>query len=579
MSNLKEHLFLHRVAILAALLTSLLVAFPQVYFRLEHKDINQGIELLPDSPWSPRIREIQDGNGFGNIYYKEGKDDPYLFQPLGSATVAYMGKVFGLEINNTILLSRFVLPFFTFILLYLFVYLLFRDRALALSSAALILLGDALLSVGGVMRLLDGVSPSSFLELARPVNSAMIFIPLFTFLGSFWKFYNTRNRWWGILSSILLGLNFYNYFYTWTYLYAFGAVLALIFLFKKEWRQMLEVSSVFAGAIFFLVPYALNLYRASLHPAYEEVSLRFGVVMTHTPLFIGFTAFGALVLFLIAFAKEDKRKYLFGLALLLTPFVTLNQQILTGKVLQPGHYHWYFHKPMAIIFVLATIFYLVERFSKSYYKKILAIAIVLVSFLVGGFIQVKSYYHDSPNRDGGGVLLERQKYGPIMKWLSENGEEGDVVFANNETSHMVVIYTPLNVFYHRAAIYTLAANRERLLDGLFTFYRLRDIRSEKVKDIFFAERDFISWNVYGMHYKEALGAYEAIPDDKIEEVISFYQTTLQLPKAEWLKNIWNKYEVKYVVWDMAKDPTWNIDQLGYMEKVVEFDGIAIYTLR
>ena len=81
--------------------------------------IYQGIELLPDSPWSARVREVQDGHpNFGSIYYKDGKDNPYLFQPLGSMAVGYMGKVFSLDINNTLLLSRFVLTFVAFFLIY-----------------------------------------------------------------------------------------------------------------------------------------------------------------------------------------------------------------------------------------------------------------------------------------------------------------------------------------------------------------------------------------------------------------------------------------------------------------------------
>ncbi len=568
----------HKVAIILAFFTCFIVAFPQIYFRIEHRDdgIYQGIELLPDSPWSARIREIQDGNGFGSIYYKEGKDNPYLFQPLGSMTVGYMGKMMGLDINNTILLSRFVLPFFTVLIMYTFIYLVSKDKLLALSATAMVLMADTTLSLSGIERIFNGMSPSSFLELARPVNSAMIFIPFFGFLISFWIFYNKREWRYGLLSSVLLGLNFYNYFYTWTYLYAFGGVLVLIFILRKKWREAFKIASIFVGAILLLIPYAINLYHASNHPAYDEVSLRFGIVMTHAPLFVGLVVLGALLVFFLGFPREDKDKYYFSLALLLTPFITLNQQLITGKILQPGHYHWYFHKPIAIIFILAILFLLLDRLGKSYYKKILAILIVILSFAIGGFIQAKSYYHDFPNRDGGEVLIERQKYGPVMRWLNDNVINREVVFGNDETSHMTVIYTPLDVFYHRAGLYTLSATKGRLMETLFTFYRLRGVEENNVRDVFYNERGYLSANIYGMHYKEALGSYEAIPDQEVEEIILAYRETFQIPVSKWLEDVFEKYEVEYVIWDQLKDPTWNLDQFSFIKKTFESGNIVIY---
>lgn len=581
MNRVLDAILNHKWAVILAIVVSLFVAFPQVYFRIEHRNdgIYQGIELLPDSPWSARVREIQDGNGFGSIYYKEGKDNPYLFQPLGSGLVAYMGKIFSLEINNTILLSRFVLPFFAYLLFYIFVYLYSRDKLVALCAASVILLADSILNVSGIPRILEGISPSSFLELARPVNSAMIFIPLFGFLVFFWQFYNKQTLNNAILPAIFLALNFYNYFYTWTYLYAFGAILVLILLVLRNWREALSIAGVFAGALLLAVPYVFNLYRATMHPAYEEVSLRFGFVLTHAPLFIGFSAIIALVIFIVGFPRDDQKKYIFGLALLLAPILTMNQQLLTGKIIQAGHYHWYFHKPMAVIFVLAVLFYWLTRLNLHSYKRILATIIVSVSFATGFFIQAASYVNDFVTRDGGYIAIERQKYGPVMEWLSENAEDGQVVFANDETSHMTVIYTPLDVFYHRSAIYTLSAARERLLDTLFTFYRLRGISNEEAREVFFSERGFVSANIYGMHYKEAVGSYEDIPDEELEDIIELYIKTLNTPTPEWLNEVWQKYEVEYIVWDKLKDPLWQLDKYSFLKKEVTLGDLTVYSIK
>lgn len=572
----------HPWVIILGILVALIVAFPQVYFRIEHKDdgIYQGIELLPDAPWSARVREIQDGHGFGSIYYKDGKDDPYLHTPLGSMVVAYMGSMFSLDINNTILLSRLTLPFFAFLLIYSFVFLISRDKLAALSSASVILLADSLLDYSGIPRLFQdafqGMSPSSFLEIARPVYSLMIFVPFFAFLVTFWKFFIERGRSWGLASSIILGLNFYNYFYTWTYLYAFGALLILIYLIHKNWQEALRISKVFIGALVVGIPYAFNLYQASIHPLYEELGARHGIVTSHAPLFIGYIVMFSLIIFFIWFPREDKKKYFFSLALLLTPIVAMNQQIITGMVLQTGHYHWYFHKPIAVIFVLIILFYYLGRYKWCVFRRVLAVLIISVSFAAGIFVQAVSYFNDGDYRDGGYVAIERQKYGPVMKWLNENAEKEAVVLANNEASHMTVIYTSLNVFHHRSAQLFLSATEKRLLDATFTFYRLRGIGEKDAREAFRAGINQISADVYGIYYRESLGSYGSIPDEKFEEIIVQYKETLKTRDSEWLYETWKKYEVEYVIWDKIKDPLWELDRFDFLEQRNKFGNLVIY---
>ncbi len=578
MVGFKQFLIRHKFAIVLAILTSVIVALPQVYFRIDHRDdgIYQGIELLPDSPWAPRTREIQDGHNLGSIYYEDGKENPYLFQPFGSMVVGYMGKMFSLDINNTLLLSRLVLTFSVFLLIYSFVFLISRRRLVSLCVATTLLLAESILNSYGIFEIISGISPDNFLRIGRPVNPVMIYVLLFGFLSSFWVFYKKRYWQYGIISSILLGLNFYNYFYSWTYLYAFGGLLVLFLLMQKRWREVVRISSVFVGALVVAIPYGVNLYRASHFETYEEVSARFGVVLTHDPLFVGFTVLAALAVFFILFPKEDKNKYLFSLALLLTPFITMNQQILTGKILQADHYHWFFHKPIAVIFVLISIFYLLERRGFFNYRKIFAILIITVSFATGIFVQATSYLYGRDSHDGGSVATERQKYGPVVDWLNENTEKEEVVFANNETSHMVVIYTPLNLFYHRVTFISLSATKERLLDGIFSFYRLRGVNENNVREVFFNERGYVSWNIYGEKYRQELGSYAEIPDEKIEDIISSYKESLKIPTSVWLEDTWNQYNVRYLVWDKKSNPIWQLDRYSFLEEIAVFGDMVIY---
>ncbi len=576
MDNLKKTFSYHYVAVIVALILSVLSAFPQAYFRYtESVPQQESIELIPDSPWSGRIREIQDGHNLGSIYYKDGKDDPYLFQPLGSAAVAYMGKIFSLDINDTLLLSRFVLPLLSFLIIYLFIFLFTREKLIALSGASVLLFAESALNFYGWKAIFEGNSPANFLDISNPVNPGMIYILFFGFLVAFWKFYRSPSIRLGIISAILLGLNFYNYFYSWTYLYAFGAFLTVIFLIRKKWKEVMQISSVFVGALFVAIPYAINLYHASQYPTFDDVGFRQGIIFTHAPAFIGLIAFGSIIFYLFLSQKEDREKYFFGLALLLTPFLTLNQQILTGKVMQPAHYHWYFHRTIAVILVLATIFYLFNRYGLHLYKKILAVLIIVISMSIGSFVQMTSYYQDQG--DGLYGALKEQKYSPVMSWLNENAEKESVVLGTDVPSLLTTIYTPLNVFYHRGGMLTLPATKERLMEVMFTFYRLKGVTGEVAREAFFKDRGNISLNLYAIHYRDLIGSYEDIPDQEIEDFTKAYKDTLSISTTEWLKKMFIKYEVEYIIWDKIEDPSWELDKYSFLKKEVDFEGVSIYT--
>ena len=580
--DLKQFLREHKLAVFLALLTSTIVAFPQVYFRIDHKELyqegTQVIEMLPHGPWEGRVREVQDGHVLGgNVYQKEGKDNPYIYQPLAPMVVAYMGKIFALDINNTILLSRLVLPFVVFLLIYGFVFLVSRDKFTALSSAAVLLLADSILSYSGITRLLQGVSPDHFLRLARPVVPALIYLFLFAFLLFFWQFYRKGNWKYGALSIIVLGLNFYNYFYTWTYLYAFGSILILLLIIQRNWKQALRIGGIFVGGAIVAIPYFINMYRASQFPTFEDMGISSGIILSHQPLFMGSSIIIALLFFLFLFPRIDKEKYLFGLAILLTPFLTMNQQVLTGRIMQPDHYHWFFHKPLAVSFVLITIFYLFDRRHLDLYKKIFAILVITSSIATAVFIQAYSYKYDS--RDGGQIAIERQKYGPVMDWLNSNAKKEAQIFGNDATADMTVLYTSLNVLYHAGICCTsISVTKSTLYETLFIFFRLNEVDAQSAYEAFSRERAFVSRHIFGIYYRKLNGSYESIPDEKFDEIVGMYKETLSTPTSKWLEQIFEKYEVEYIVWDKVANPQWQLESYPFLKEVAMFDSMAIYQI-
>lgn len=163
-----------------------------------------------------------------------------------------------------------------------------------------------------------------------------------------------------------------------------------------------------------------------------------------------------------------------------------------------------------------------------------------------------------------------------MDWLNTHAEKESVVFANELTSNIVVIYTPLNVFHHHADHLTLPATDARLQDLIFTYYRLRGVGEENVEEVFQSEKLFIATRLTGIHYREKGGNDGNIPDDVFDSIVLNYRRTLSTPTPEWLYDIWEKYEVEYLVWGKNTDPTWHLEQYPFLKEEATFGDIAIY---
>ena len=563
--NLKNHQW----AILLALIAGVLIAFPQLYLRYDNQTSYQGVELLgmeDEEPWLSRVREVYDGYPLlNNPYLKEGKSDPYLYQPLGSNIIVSLGRIFSLDINNAILLSRFLFSFLVSLLIYGFVLLFTKEKLVALATSSFLMLGNSLFARRAIFQILQGESPSStYLNYTRPVNPLMTHLFFFGFLVCFWLFLEKKQWRWGVLSALTLGLSFYDYFYTWTFLYAFLGVLILIFLLRKKWHDAKRIGLVLFGASLIALPYLFNLYRATLHPNYAEVSQRF--IVENRGFILGLAVPLLLVVFLLFFSRKKKEQYYFGLALVVAPLIVLNQQFITGKILMTDHYHWYFNLPLAIIFSLLIFFFWISKLNWPIFKKTSAILIIIISILMGLWIQNNSY---TKNKDR---IIGLQRYGPVMEWLSQNAPKEEVVFANEETSHLVVIYTPLNVFYHGVARMTLAATTARLQNTIFLYYRLDGLTQDKIIEVFFKDRVEISHLVYGMNFR---GDRE-MPDELLLGIIQKGQDSFSLSTSDFFKGMLDQYQVSYLVWDKKQNPRWQLDQYPFLEKVAEIGDFAIY---
>ena len=575
----KDFIKNNKWAIFFALLCGIIIVFPQFYFRYDPNVPYQGIDLHGTEEelfYFNRIREVQDGYfSLGCPILKTGKNLPYITPPLGEIITASLGKLLFLDFKNTILISRFFFTFIAFLLVYFFIFFLSEDKIISLTGAILVFLGRHFLAREGLIKLIQGKAPGgAFLQFFRPVHPQVSNLFFFGFLLFFWLFFIKKQYRFGIISLILLGSSFYVYPYLMIFLYTFCGILILIFIFQKNFEDLKRTAFVMLGGVFIAIPYLLNFYKFITHPLFSEITLRFALIKTHQPV-LHPLAFLLFIVFLLFFSRKWKERYIFSLALLLTPIVVLNQQVITGNLNLNQHYHWYYHIPLALIFLTIIFFEKIREKNLIKFKNIIAFFIIGASFYNGILVQKASYESFKP------VVTEEQRYGPIIDWLNKNAKKDEVVFATDNLPGLILSYTPLNVnYFYPFSFFYLCCPAEYISQNLFLYYRLDGLEAKDAKEVFLRDEGIFSRAVYGVYYVErnpaSLYSVERtstpLPQEKVDSFAKQYEEFLSIP----LEKIWKEQEINYLIWDKKYHPQWNFDQYSFLTEIYEKDNIKIY---
>lgn len=201
---------------------------------------------------------------------------------------------------------------------------------------------------------------------ARRAVPLVAFPALFLFFGSIWKFVSVENRRAKIGFAALAVASFaflvYSYFYLWTTAAAWLAafcLLMLIFRFGDRRKKIFPLIIVGILMSLTLIPYAILLLNRST--AMDSVLL---MRLTHKPDLFRLPeilSFIILIVYTIAnfFGLIDLRqlKTIFLMSFATVAPVVFNQQILTGRSLQPVHYQFYSVNYLSV-FAAVCLFFL-----------------------------------------------------------------------------------------------------------------------------------------------------------------------------------------------------------------------------
>lgn len=194
-----------------------------------------------------------------------------------------------------------------------------------------------------------------FLRRYQPLVAFPLF---FVFCAWFWKSLVTRRNIFSLLSGLALAVLIFSYLYLWTTAVAWLVLVAVIWLSSRfeierfsSWQPFAIVGGV---VILAFVPY----YNLISHRARELDEAQTMIFTRRPDLFrpselIGLVVFVVLVLAVRrrVIERTDPRA-IFAACFALLPFVVFNQQVLTGRTMQPYHFETFVVNYAALIAVV-----------------------------------------------------------------------------------------------------------------------------------------------------------------------------------------------------------------------------------
>lgn len=363
-----------RSGVLAAIAVMFLSLYPQLHLWYERGAAWSGTYALFDTDevaYSAYLNALIDGRPRRNDPYT-GRDDradapqPESLFSIQFATpyaLAFIARVLGLSASSIFILLAPLAALVSSLVIFRLVRLVTDDERLAATALLVVLCLGTLATGQGAVREVRGVQAAyHYLPFLRRYIPAFIFPFYFALCALVWRMLTIEDqRRAALRSAILAGATFallvYSYFYLWTAAAAWLVCLALLWLLIRPegYRRALRLFGVM-GALMIaaLLPYlALVSNRAETMEAVQALTFSHAPDLLRVPEIIC-----AVVLVALAYSahrgrvKWKDQATIFTASFALMPFIVFNQQIITGRSLQPIHYEQFIANYVSLVAVI-----------------------------------------------------------------------------------------------------------------------------------------------------------------------------------------------------------------------------------
>lgn len=401
-----------RFAFVVAFATTILALYPQFnLWYLTGKQWN-GIYAYNDIDevaYAAYLKALMDGRPRRNDPYT-GRDDRagapqqeslFSIQFLPPYVVAKIARTLGLNISWTMIALGALIGFLTALVLFWLIAAVTNDDPVAaIGALAIICLGTLACAQGAIPELLGRDIAYPYLPFLRRYVPAFPFPFFFLMCGLVWKSLTSetarRKLTTAIVASLVFAVLVYSYFYIWTTAAAWLFCLALVLIFVRPegWRRDLKYLGLVGSlAALALAPYALLLSnRAATTDSVQLLAFSRTPDLARVPELICLAVLAALMLAVKrGRIKLRDRSTLFTISLALTPYAVFNQQIITGRSLQPIHYEVFIANYVSVLAVVLCVS-LIRRGTGEKDKALFpgwALACAAILIFGWGFVEAK----------------------------------------------------------------------------------------------------------------------------------------------------------------------------------------------
>jgi len=578
----------HYIVCIAAFVMAVLVLFPVIYFRVAARDAYQGINIPHFGTdahfYLSRAREAFDGHRLGNPLLHENKNGPDSFfmytERFLMAPVRWLS--FGHQVN--VVSVYYVLDFVGVMLLIFLLYSLARQ----LGANNLSAVAAAVFAIGGYSIVYNKVLfYNDFNIYGRPTIPFTSSVITFLYLNLFLKTVRGGSRRYFVGAAIALGALFNMYFYAWSFALAFNGVMGGLYLCQKDWARFRQLAIITIGGLMLGAYNLYSLFSYLTSDVGKQSSYFLLLARTHVPIFSKIS-FGVLILFIWFFYKKRKSgEWLFILGFIITSWVVLNEQILTGRSLQYGHYYWYFIVPLSIVVGIYMLWVLLSATRYQMVFSLVLIALAIVNSVVGQYRSSLTNFNEKK---------QEQEFRPLIDFLNVSREPSVVLTTDNSDGYLFTIYTPHDLFWNSGAL--LLNTPTTHIEDTFLVYAFLNKKARLNFPQFLRnlEQDRQQWPVYRDLYEDLeglwsgkdYGTYQAAVLEHDPTIIPGREETVRrLTKdfferasdADKVEGLLQKYSVRYIVWDEKASPEWDLSDLPDLVERVHNGRLHLYEIK
>ncbi|HKR01718.1 MAG TPA: hypothetical protein VJT09_13650, partial [Pyrinomonadaceae bacterium] len=395
-----------RLGVLAAVAMTILALYPQLnLWAIRGRDWNGAYAYndIDEVAYAAYLQALIDNRPRRNDPYT-GRDDTaqapqseslFSIQFVPPYAIALPARLLNLNASHAMNLVGALAAFSTALILFWLLCMITKDDRLAAAGALLVLcLGTLACAQGAIVQLLGRGFAYPYLPFLRRYLPALPFPVFFLFCAFVWRAVREEKMRAAYLQAAGAGLSFavlvYSYFYLWTTAAALlVCIAALLFVAKPNgWASNLKALAV-TGTIGLvsLIPYAVLL--ANRATTMDSVQL---LTFTRRPdLLRPPTLIGLAVLVILAYAvwrgrlRLKEHGTLLASASALVPLLVFNQQVVTGRSLQPIHYEVFIVNYVAAFSVVLTGALLWSTARTFARRQLTSRALLVVSLLAFGW--------------------------------------------------------------------------------------------------------------------------------------------------------------------------------------------------